>query len=260
MLVNFIFHIFVERKIMKQFTFYEVGGKVRDEILGLQSKDVDYVAVPGDDLLKDIESAQTMFNILEGYLKEEGFEIFLVTPDCFTIRAKFPKNHKYEGVADFVMARKEIGYVPGTRQPIVKAGTLYDDLERRDFTLNALAKDDDGKIIDFFDGLKHLEERVLITPLDTKVTFDDDPLRILRALRFSITKGFMLSSDIHSQIKNYDYDGKMSVVSTERIREELFKCFKYDTLKTLKMLDQYPDLTNYIFKDNTLWLKPTMEQ
>ena len=139
------------------FKFYEVGGKVRDEILGLASKDVDYVAVPGDDLLKDIESAHTMFNILEGYLKEEGFEIFLVTTDCFTIRAKFPKNHKYEGVADFVMARKEIGYIPGTRQPMVVPGTLYDDLERRDFTLNALAKDENGDIIDFFDGLKHLE-------------------------------------------------------------------------------------------------------
>ena len=242
------------------FKFYEVGGKVRDEILGLVSKDVDYVAVPSEDLLKDVSSAHTMFGILEGYLKEEGFELFLVTPDCFTIRAKFPKNHRYEGVADFVMARKEVGYIPGTRQPMVVPGTLFDDLERRDFTLNALAKDDNGEIIDFFDGLKHLEERVLITPLDTKVTFDDDPLRILRALRFSITKGFTLSSDIHSQIKNYDYDSKMGVVSTERIREELFKCFKYDTLKTLKMLDQYPDLTNYIFRGNTLWLKPTMEQ
>lgn len=260
MVVNFIYTTFVERKIMKQFTFYEVGGKVRDEILGLQSKDVDYVAVPDEKLLLTHYSAPDMFSVLEGYLKEEGFEIFLVTTDCFTIRAKFPKDHKYQGVADFVMARKEVGYFKGTRQPIVLPGTLYDDLQRRDFTLNALAKDGDGKIIDFFDGLKHLEERVLITPLDTKVTFDDDPLRILRALRFSITKGFMLSSDIHSQIKNYDYEGKMSVVSTERIREELFKCFKCDTLKTLKMLDQYPDLTNYIFKDNTLWLKPTMEQ
>jgi tRNA nucleotidyltransferase/poly(A) polymerase len=242
------------------FKFYEVGGKVRDEILGLVSKDVDYVAVPSEDLLKDVSSAHAMFGILEDYLKEEGFELFLVTSDCFTIRAKFPKNHRYEGVADFVMARKEVGYIPGTRQPMVVPGTLFDDLERRDFTLNALAKDDNGEIIDFFDGLKHLEERVLITPLDTKVTFDDDPLRILRALRFSITKGFVLSSDIHSQIKNYDYDSKMGVVSTERIREELFKCFKYDTLKTLKMLHQYPDLTNYIFRGNNLWLKPTTEQ
>jgi tRNA nucleotidyltransferase/poly(A) polymerase len=242
------------------FYFYEVGGKVRDEILGLVSKDVDYVAVPSIDLLKDVSSAHTMFGILEGYLKEEGFELFLVTPDCFTIRAKFPNNHRYEGVADFVMARKEVGYIPGTRQPMVVPGSLFDDLERRDFTLNALAKDDKGEIIDFFHGLRHLKEGVLITPLDTKVTFDDDPLRILRALRFSITKGFTLSSDIHSQIKNYDYDSKMGVVSTERIREELFKCFKYDTLKTLKILDQYPDLTNYIFSGNTLWLKPTTEQ
>ena len=130
------------------FKFYEVGGCVRDEILGLKSKDIDYVAVPSDDLLKDVSSAHTMFGILEGYLKEEGFELFLVTPDCFTIRAKFPKNHKYQGVADFVMARKEIGYVEGTRTPIVVPGTLKDDLERRDFTVNAMAKGDDGEIID----------------------------------------------------------------------------------------------------------------
>ena len=83
------------------FKFYEVGGCVRDEILGLKSKDIDYVAVPSDELLKDVTSAHDMFGILESYLKEEGFELFLVTPDCFTIRAKFPKGHKYQGVADF---------------------------------------------------------------------------------------------------------------------------------------------------------------
>lgn len=138
------------------FKFYEVGGKVRDEILGLKSKDVDYVAVPSDELRNDISSPHTMFGILEEYLKQEKFEIFLVTPDCFTIRAKFPQGHKYEGVADFVMARKEVGYVPGTRTPIVVPGSLYDDLERRDFTLNALAKDEDGNIIDYFNGLEEI--------------------------------------------------------------------------------------------------------
>jgi hypothetical protein len=141
---------------MSLFTFYEVGGKVRDEILGLQSKDVDYVAVPNDTLLEKYQDAYEMFVILETFLTNEKFEIFLSTPDCFTIRAKFPKDHKYQGVADFVMARKEIGYVPNTRTPIVKPGTLFDDLERRDFTLNALAKDDDGQIIDFFGGIKDL--------------------------------------------------------------------------------------------------------
>lgn len=242
------------------FKFYEVGGKVRDEILGIESKDVDYVAVPGEDLLKDISSAHSMFGLLEGYLKTEGFEIFLVTSDCFTIRAKFPKGHKYQGVADFVMARKEVGYIPGTRNPMVIPGSLYDDLERRDFTLNALAKDGEGKIIDFFDGLKHLEAGQLITPLDCEVTFNDDPLRILRAIRFCITKGFYMGSKMEEVIQGYDYEQKMGVVSVERIREELFKCFKYDTIKTLRVLHEFPKLRNYVFQDNILWLKPTMEK
>lgn len=242
------------------FNFYEVGGKVRDEILGLQSKDVDYVAVPSDELRKDISSAHTMFGILEGYLKEECFEIFLVTPDCFTIRAKFPKGHKYQGVADFVMARKEIGYIPGTRTPMVVPGSLYDDLERRDFTLNALAKDENGEIVDFFEGIKDLKDGILRTPLPTEATFNDDPLRILRAIRFSITKGFTIPETMSLTIEVYDYETKMGVVSTERIREELFKCFKHDTLKTLEMLSRFPRLKEYVFNKNILWLKPTMEQ
>ena len=241
------------------FKFYEVGGKIRDEILGLKSKDVDYVAVPNEMLLRDYTEASDMFLVLSDYLTAEKFEIFLETPGCFTIRAKFPEEHKYSGVADFVMARKEIGYLPGTRTPIVRPGTLYDDLERRDFTLNAMAKGDDGKIIDFFNGLEDLKEGVLRTPLDIKVTFDDDPLRILRAIRFAITKGFKIPHEMWSEIYFYDYDLKMGVVSTERIKDELFKCFKHDTLKTLDFLNDYSKLKDYIFKGDTLWLKPTME-
>jgi len=241
------------------FKFYEVGGKIRDEILGLKSKDVDYVAVPNEMLLRDYTEASDMFLVLSDYLTAEKFEIFLETPGCFTIRAKFPEGHKYSGVADFVMARKEIGYLPGTRTPIVRPGTLYDDLERRDFTLNAMAKGDDGKIIDFFNGLEDLKEGVLRTPLDIKVTFDDDPLRILRAIRFAITKGFKIPHEMWSEIYFYDYDLKMGVVSTERIKDELFKCFKHDTLKTLDFLNDYSKLKDYIFKGDTLWLKPTME-
>lgn len=246
-------------KMENLFKMYEVGGKVRDEILGLESKDVDYVAVPNDKLLQDFDTAESMFSMLEQYLRDEKFDIKVIKADCFTIRAIFPNNHKYSGVADVVMARKEIGYIPGTRTPIVKPGTLYDDLERRDFTLNALAKDEDGTIIDYFEGLKDLEAGRLVTPLETKKTFDDDPLRILRAVRFSITKGFRMGY-IMDDIQEYDYESKMGVVSTERIREELLKCFKYDTLKTLEILDNIPTLKRYIFKNNLLWLKPTMEQ
>lgn len=126
---------------MENFKFYEVGGKIRDELLGLTSKDVDYVAVPRGYMLDagcsnanktftPLYTAEDMFSKLEAFLKKEKFEIFLVTPDCYTIRAKFPEGYKYQGVADFVMARKEVGYIPGTRTPIVVPGNLYDDLSR----------------------------------------------------------------------------------------------------------------------------------
>jgi tRNA nucleotidyltransferase/poly(A) polymerase len=241
------------------FTFYEVGGKVRDEILGLESKDVDYVAVPNEVLLGQYTEAPQMFKVLSDYLISERFEIFLETANCYTIRAKFPSGHKYKGVADFVMARKEIGYVEGTRTPIVVPGTLYDDLERRDFTLNALAKGDDGRIIDYFNGMEDLKRGRLKTPLETTVTFNDDPLRILRAIRFCITKGFWIGPSMDGIIQDFDYETKMGVVSNERIREELYKCFKFDTIKTLRTLNDYPSLRNYVFRDNKLWLKPTFE-
>lgn len=240
------------------FKFYEVGGKIRDELLGLKSNDVDYVAVPNDMLLHDYTETSDMFMVLSDYLTAEKFEIFLETPDCFTIRARFPKNHKYQGVADFVMSRKEVGYIQGTRTPIVKPGTLYDDLERRDFTLNAMAKDENGEIIDFFNGLEDLKKGILKTPLPTRQTFDDDPLRILRAVRFHITKGFKMSDDITDEIYSYDYENKMGVVSTERIREELYKCLAHDTIETLNTLHYFSRLRDYIFIKTPLWLKPTM--
>lgn len=242
------------------FNLFEVGGKVRDEILGVKSKDVDFVAVPNEMLLKDYTEASDMFRVLSDYLTSEKFEIFLVTPNCYTIRARFPEGHKYEGVADFVMARKEVGYISGTRTPIIKPGSLFDDLERRDFTLNAMARGEDGKIIDFFNGMEDLKNMVLRTPLDCQVTFDDDPLRICRSVRFSITKGFTMSNEIIETIKTYDYKSKMFVVSSERIREELTKCFKYDSLKTILLLNEFPRLRDYLFKINGLWLEPTFKK
>lgn len=94
---------------MEMFKFYEVGGKVRDELLGLTNKDVDYVAVPCEEALKENLTTCDMFQLLWEHLIAEKFEIFLVTPDCYTIRARFPEGYKYQGVADFVMARKEVG-------------------------------------------------------------------------------------------------------------------------------------------------------
>jgi len=238
------------------FTFYEVGGKVRDEFLGLKSKDLDYVAVPHPDYYSPSIKMETLFQLLENQLVNQGFQIFLRTPKMFTIRAKNPSTKE---TSDFVIARKEVGYIPNTREPICVPGTLLDDLTRRDFTMNAIAKAQDGTIIDPFDGQKAIRDRFLQTPLPTIQTFSDDPLRILRAIRFSVTKGFVMSEEIISAIHSFDYDHRFGVVSEERIREELYKCLHSSTLRTLEYLQDFYNLRWYIFIHTKLWLKPTNE-
>lgn len=239
---------------------FKVGGCVRDKLLGVESKDIDFTFVL-DDLNQTVEEG---FQSMTSWLAHEAFSIFLSTPDCFTIRAKFPKGHKNEGlVADFVMARKEIGYIDGTRQPILVLGTLEDDLIRRDFTLNAMAEDDEGNIIDLFGGQEDLRRGLLRTPLDAHITMMDDPLRFLRALRFSITKGFDIHFDIIAAMTQPEILEKLEkVVSAERIREEVFKMMKADTVKTLELFrtveDTLPGFTKLVFSRG-LWLKPTFE-
>jgi poly(A) polymerase len=241
---------------------FKVGGCVRDELLGVQSKDIDFTFVL-DDLDQTVEEG---FESMTDWLAHEGFGIFLSTPDCFTIRAKFPKCHPHESlVADFVMARKEVGYIEGTRQPILELGTLEDDLMRRDFTVNAMAVAEDGTLIDPFDGKIDLKYGVLRTPLDPKITMMDDPLRILRALRFAITKGFKIEHSIYDAMLQPEILEKLkTTVSAERIREELLKMMKHDTVKALRLLIEVdlhyiPGLIDLIFSKG-LWLKPTFEQ
>jgi tRNA nucleotidyltransferase/poly(A) polymerase len=239
---------------------FKVGGCVRDKLLGVESKDIDFTFVL-DDLDQTVEEG---FQSMTSWLAHEAFSIFLSTPDCFTIRAKFPKSHKNEGlVADFVMARKEIGYIDGTRQPILVLGTLEDDLIRRDFTLNAMAEDDDGNIIDLFGGKEDLERKILRTPLPAEQTMMDDPLRFLRALRFAVTKGFLINYDIISAMTQPEILEKLEkVVSAERIREEVFKMMKHDTVASLDLFREVentlPGFTKLVFSRG-IWLKPTFE-
>lgn len=240
---------------------YKVGGCVRDKLLGVDSKDIDFTFVL-DDLNMSVDDG---FVRMYKWLSDEGFQIFLSTPEMFTIRAKFPLNHIYTGlVADFVMARKEIGYTEGTRRPVLELGTLEDDLIRRDFTLNAMAEDIDGNIIDLFDGQWALENRLLITPRDARITMLDDPLRLLRAFRFSITKGFTISPRVwETCLMDSVVDKLEQVVSGERIREEVFKMFKHDTIKTLDLIGEIncvnPRIVEIMFGKG-MWLKPTFEK
>lgn len=254
------------------YRLYEVGGCVRDRILGIDSKDIDYTfefTQTFHDMMAvtSTPSMNVYFITMQNMLKEAGFDIFLATPECFTIRAKFPKGHEHEKTtADFVLARKEVYLDPNSRTPTVEIGTLYDDLKRRDFTVNAIAVDEDGTIIDPFDGRSDIEKKILRCPVDAKTSFNDDPLRMLRALRFSITKGFDIDNELLFVIWSDEpmWEKFKRVVSQERIREEINKMFKHDTVKTLDLLTEINNnsvlyINKYIFGD-TLWLKPTNEK
>lgn len=240
---------------------YLIGGAVRDRLLGLKSKDMDYSIVIENP--KQYSSPEEAFNKFVKTIEKEGYEVFLKTPKCLTVRAKFPKDHKNNGiVADFVISRLERGYKVGTREPVVELGTLFDDCIRRDYSVNALAEDEDGNIIDFFNGQKDLQQKILRTPTDAAVSFNADPLRIIRGIRFAITKDFEFSDEIWRAIDMFDAK-KMKVVSFERVMEELKKCFQHDTRRTIEFLkticlSNY-DLYNSILSDN-FWLKPTNEQ
>lgn len=234
---------------------FAVGGCIRDHLLGLETKDIDftYVANKGQSVAEGYAEMRT-------FLVDNGFEIYLETPDMYTIRARFTNElAKQYGAkdADLVLARKEIGYETDSRKPMLEIGTLEDDLRRRDFTVNAIAKDIEGNLIDPFDGQRDLQWKVLRTPINSNKTIKDDPLRILRAIRFSITKKLYIGDELHAAMINFDREKFEKTVSQERIREELYKCFKADTNKTLHLLYRY-DLM-FVFENN-MWLKPTTEQ
>jgi tRNA nucleotidyltransferase/poly(A) polymerase len=243
---------------MQKYNEYLVGGAVRDKLLNIVNKDLDYVFVFDD--VNQFKSVDDAFNEMYNIIKDKG-EIFLSTPSCYTIRYK---DRITKQVKDVVMARKEIGYTEGTRRPILKLGSLEDDLIRRDFTLNAMAEDIDGNLIDLFDGRWALENKLLITPRDSKITMLDDPLRLLRAMRFSITKGFSITPRIwETCLMDSVVDKLEQVVSGERIREEVMKMFKHDTIKTLDLIREInylnPRIVEIIFGKG-MWLKPTFEK
>jgi tRNA nucleotidyltransferase/poly(A) polymerase len=239
---------------------YKVGGCIRDKFLGVDSKDIDFTFV-----CENAATVEKGWLEMKNWMIERNFEIFLETPDCFTIRAKFPKGDINEGlVADFVMARKEVGYIEGTRKPILEIGNLEDDLLRRDFTINALAEDIDGNLIDLFNGVSDLNRGILRTPMDARITLMDDPLRILRALRFTITKKLTMHTDIWDAMKQPNILKKLEqTVSHERIREELTKMFNTDTPRSFRLLNDIdeiiPGFLELIFKGG-MWMKPTNEK
>jgi tRNA nucleotidyltransferase/poly(A) polymerase len=187
---------------------YLIGGFVRDKIIGRKTKDADIVCVgDGIGLAKAVakrfkpEPRFSYFkNFGTAHLKVDDFDV------------------------EFVGARKE-SYRYHSRKPDVSPGNLKDDQDRRDFTINALAislnEKDHGKLIDPFDGINDIKKGIIRTPLEPSQTFSDDPLRMMRAIRFASQLGFTIEQKTFQAIK--DEADRISIVSQERITDELVK-------------------------------------
>lgn len=259
-----------------------VGGAVRDELLGVKSKDIDYTVVLENEpiMVNSIEP----FDYMVSYLRKMGFKIFLETPEYLTVRAQFPKGYqpkgsgddaagycgfcnqeghsakictalenRYDGLtADFVLARKESEYTDGRRPDKVIPGTLEDDLARRDFTMNAIAKDPDtGEYIDPFGGIKDIENKVIRAVGQPMQRLREDALRAIRALRFYVTKDFSIDRQLLNSMRSHSVlDSIQYNISDERIQQELSKMFRFDTTKTLFALQEVPELTRAMFAGN----------
>ena len=186
---------------------FVIGGFVRDLILERTSKDLDIVT-SGD----GIELANKTAELLK-VKKVNVFKTFGT--------AMFMYN---DWQVEFVGARKE-SYQTDSRNPKVSPGTIEDDQNRRDFTVNAMAislqQKDFGQLIDPFNGVRDLENKILRTPLDPDITFADDPLRMMRAIRFSTQLNFSILPETLAAIERNS--GRISIISMERISEELNK-------------------------------------
>lgn len=213
---------------------YVIGGFVRDKILGRNTKDIDVVCI-GDGIALAHKTAEQFDNMPHvNFFKNFGtaqIKIVLADDKTSSIQTLNTPVASLQGKGwdgaieiEFVGARKE-SYNYDSRKPAVQAGSLEDDQNRRDFTINALAislnKNDYGRLVDPFGGIEDINNRIIKTPLEPSETFSDDPLRMMRAIRFAAQLGFAIEKNTLAAITENVH--RIKIVSGERIAEELNK-------------------------------------
>lgn len=211
---------------------YAVGGFVRDKILGRTTKDLDIVCV--GDGIKLAEAVAEKFNPKPqvSFFKNFGTAQIKIKKQNAYFKDQRPKTKDQEEEffeIEFVGARKE-SYRSDSRKPDIEIGTLSDDQNRRDFTINALAislnKNNYGELVDPFNGINDIELQTIQTPLDPDITFSDDPLRMMRAIRFATQLNFDIKQETFDSItKNAN---RIKIISQERITDELNKIMMSD--------------------------------
>ena len=224
-------------------TFYEVGGSIRDELLGLKNKDLDFAV--------ECES----YSAMKEAILARGGKIFVETPEHFTIRANVPNL----GACDYVVTRKEGPYSDGRRPDWVKVGNIWDDLARRDFSMNAIARNvETGELLDPHGGRADIARRLIVAVGDVKQRMTEDKLRAFRAVRFAVTKGFEIAGTVRDAINTLPSDA-FEYVASDRIKVELDKMLRANTTLAIQLLyNEYPNLWQVII-DKNIWFKPTTE-
>ena len=222
-----IFHKISEASDKLGVECYVVGGYVRDLFLERPSNDIDVVVVGSG-----IQVATELKNILG---KKAHISVFR---NFGTAQVKYRDTE-----VEFVGARKE-SYNRNSRKPIVEDGTLEDDQNRRDFTINAMAiclnKDRFGELVDPFDGVYDMEQGIIATPLDPDITFSDDPLRMMRCVRFATQLNFTIEPETFEALgRNAE---RLKIISGERIQDELNKI----------LLSQHPSTGFYYLRESGL--------
>jgi len=224
-LTNPIFKIISQVSEEMQLQAFVIGGFVRDLLLNRDNKqDIDIVVIGSG-----IDFAHRVAGKLEGDVPVKFFKNF------GTAMLNF---HGWK--IEFVGARKE-SYRLNSRKPIVEGGTLEDDQNRRDFTINAMAldltKEKYGQLLDPFDGIKDLRDKIIKTPLDPDITFSDDPLRMMRAIRFATQLDFSIEPSCFEAIRRNAE--RISIVSMERVSDEFNLIIQANfPSKGFKMMDE----------------------